>query len=159
MAHNFVGTHSCPTPHGCPTVRPDPTRLWYVLRQIVPGHSSHENDFERQISVGTLVSSQERRALFVPLMNRLQTAGQPLVFVPSGSHRNCTRICRGIMKTQRRLLTNLHPVRFKEPRMHLVLPVLNKHDLHEKGSHSQKGIVPLFGGQEQRAFLVPLINR
>ena len=33
------------------------------------------------------------------------------------------------------------------------------HALHEKGLQRQKGIVPLVGSQEQRALLVPLINR
>ena len=31
--------------------------------------------------------------------------------------------------------------------------------LHEKGLQRQKGVVPLFGSQEQSALLVPLINR
>ena len=39
----------------------------------------HEKGLQRQIGVGTLVSSQGRRALAVPLVNRLSTAGQPLV--------------------------------------------------------------------------------
>ena len=33
------------------------------------------------------------------------------------------------------------------------------HALHEKGLQRQKGVVPLVGSQEQRALLVPLINR
>ena len=33
------------------------------------------------------------------------------------------------------------------------------HALHEKGLQKQKGVVPLVGSQEQRAPLVPLINR
>ena len=33
------------------------------------------------------------------------------------------------------------------------------HALHEKGLQRQKGVVPLFGSQEQSALLVPLINR
>ena len=35
--------------------------------------------YRDKIGVGTLVSSQERRALAVPLINRLSTAGQPRV--------------------------------------------------------------------------------
>ena len=46
---------------------------------LVPGHALHEKGLQRQIGVGTLVSSQERRALAVPLINRGSTAGQPLV--------------------------------------------------------------------------------
>ena len=36
----------------------------------IPGHALHEKGLQRQIGVGTLVSSQERRALAVPLINR-----------------------------------------------------------------------------------------
>ena len=36
----------------------------------VPGHALHEKGLQRQIGVGTLVSSQERRALAVPLISR-----------------------------------------------------------------------------------------
>ena len=39
----------------------------------------HEKGLQIQKGVGTLVSSQERRALAVPLINRLSTAGQPRV--------------------------------------------------------------------------------
>ena len=46
---------------------------------FLPGHALHEKGLQRQIGVGTLVSSQERRALVVPLINRLSTAGQPRV--------------------------------------------------------------------------------
>ena len=46
---------------------------------LVPGHALHEKGLQRQKSVGTLVSSQERRALAVPVINRLSTAGQPLI--------------------------------------------------------------------------------
>ena len=45
----------------------------------IPGHALHENGLQRQIGVGTLFSSQERRALAVPLINRLSTTGQPRV--------------------------------------------------------------------------------
>ena len=37
---------------------------------LFPGHALHENGLQRQIGDGTLVSSQEERALFVPLINR-----------------------------------------------------------------------------------------
>ena len=36
----------------------------------IPGHALHEKGLQRQIGDGTLVSSQERRALAVPLINR-----------------------------------------------------------------------------------------
>ena len=44
-----------------------------------PGHALHEKGLQRQIGVGTLVSNQERSAPAVPLINRLSSAGQPLV--------------------------------------------------------------------------------
>ena len=39
----------------------------------------HEKGLHRQIAVGTLVNSQQRRALAVPRLKRWSTAGQPLV--------------------------------------------------------------------------------
>ena len=45
----------------------------------IPGHALHEKGLQRQIDVGTLVNSQQRRALAVPRLNRWSTAGQPLV--------------------------------------------------------------------------------
>ena len=46
---------------------------------LYPGLALHEKGLQRQIGFGTLVSSQERRALAVPLINRGSTAGQPLI--------------------------------------------------------------------------------
>ena len=40
-----------------------------------------------------------------------------------------------------------------------VPPSVPGHALHEKGLQRQKGVVPLVGSQEQRALLVPVINR
>ena len=37
---------------------------------FIPGHALHEKGLQRQIAVGTLVNSQQRRALAVPLVNR-----------------------------------------------------------------------------------------
>ena len=39
----------------------------------------HEKGLQRQIGVGTLVNSQQRRALAVPVINRGETGGQPVV--------------------------------------------------------------------------------
>ena len=41
-------------------------------------NDKHEKGLQRQMGVGTLVSNQERRALFVPVINRCSSAG----FVP-----------------------------------------------------------------------------
>ena len=49
----------------------------FSLRKI-PGHALHDNGLQRQIGIGTLVSSQKRRALAVPVMNRWSIAD----FVP-----------------------------------------------------------------------------
>ena len=42
-------------------------------------HALHEKGLQGQIGVGPLVSSQERRALFVPLIKRWSSAGQLLI--------------------------------------------------------------------------------
>ena len=36
----------------------------------IPGHALHETGLQRQMVVGTLVNSQQRRALAVPVINR-----------------------------------------------------------------------------------------
>ena len=89
-ANNSVGIQSCPTPPRHSAVRPDPTRPWYVwvldstsftvsyILIRTPGHALLEKGLQRQKGAGPLVSSQEERALLVPLLNRLSTAG----FVP-----------------------------------------------------------------------------
>jgi len=41
-----------------------------VLESMIPGHALHEKGLQRQIAVGTLVNSQQRRALAVPRLNR-----------------------------------------------------------------------------------------
>ena len=61
-----------PAPPSRPAVR-HPTRpargvSGFWLRQI-----------QKQLDVGTLVSNQERRAAVVPVLNRLLTAGQPVI--------------------------------------------------------------------------------
>ena len=45
---------------------------------LFTGHALHEKGLQRQTGVGTLVSRPEQRALLVPVINRLSTAG----FVP-----------------------------------------------------------------------------
>ena len=50
-----------------------------ILILIIPGHALHEKGLLRQENVGPLVSSQGKRALAVPVINRLSTAGQPLI--------------------------------------------------------------------------------
>ena len=47
-----------------------------------PGHALHEEVLQRQISVCTLVSSQERRAAVVLRINRLSTRRSTAGFVP-----------------------------------------------------------------------------
>ena len=47
--------------------------------RLIPGHALHEKGLQKQIGVGTLVSSQERRALFVLLINHGSAADKPVV--------------------------------------------------------------------------------
>ena len=42
----------------------------FGLAIFIPGHALHEKGLQRQIAVGTLVNSQQRRALAVPRLNR-----------------------------------------------------------------------------------------
>ena len=42
----------------------------YVSNFVIPGHALHEKGLQRQIGVGTLVSSQEQIGLLVALINR-----------------------------------------------------------------------------------------
>ena len=49
---------------------------------LFPGHALHEKGLQRQKGVGTLVSSQERRAAVVPVISRLSTACQPRALFP-----------------------------------------------------------------------------
>ena len=44
-----------------------------------PGHALYEKGLQRQKGIGPLVGSQERRALLAPVLNRSQTACQPLI--------------------------------------------------------------------------------
>ena len=41
-----------------------------LLMLLIPGHALHEKGLHRQKGAGPLVSSQERRVLAVPLINR-----------------------------------------------------------------------------------------
>ena len=54
-----------------------PMELLYC--SVFPGHALHEKGSQRQIGVGTLASSQERRSAVVPRINRLSTDYQPRV--------------------------------------------------------------------------------
>ena len=44
--------------------------LLLIIITTIPGHALHEKGLQRQIGVGTLVNSQQRRALAVPVINR-----------------------------------------------------------------------------------------
>ena len=70
----------------------------------IPGHALHEKGLQRQIGVGTLFSSQERRALAVPLINRGSTPdfvppsvyiGFPLFLLPKRRPGQCLRFAGG----------------------------------------------------------------
>ena len=82
----------------------------FGLDRSVP-NALHKKALQRQIAVGTVVSSQQRRALAVPvinrlsttcqpLVNRLSTACQPLVLCTTGFHRiSFVRACEETFKT------------------------------------------------------------
>ena len=68
------------------------------------GHALHEKGIQRQKAVRTLVNSQQRRALAVPLLNSCSTADEPLVngdFCSStGLHRiSFVRACEEMFRT------------------------------------------------------------
>ena len=58
-----------------------------------PGHALHEKNLQSQKGAGPLVSSQERRARFVPRLNRGSDADPPRI--QPGSNTDPTRIHRG----------------------------------------------------------------
>ena len=85
-------------PHRPAGRRPVPTRPGYVrvldstgILSLIPGHALHEKGLQRQITFGTLVNSQQRRALLVPLINRGSTGRfvPPPVYI--GFHCSCLR--------------------------------------------------------------------
>ena len=45
--------------------------IYIYMHTHIPGHALHENNLQRQLSDGTLVSNQERRAAVVPRVNQL----------------------------------------------------------------------------------------
>ena len=59
----------------------------YIYIYIL-GNALHEKGLQRQTGVDLLVSSQERRALFVPVINRLSIAGQPVISFLHFLHRS-----------------------------------------------------------------------
>ena len=74
------------------------------LRFLIPGRALHEKGLQRQIGDGTLVNSQQRRALAVPVINRGWTGCQPRVnrtFCSfAGLHRNSfVRACEESFRT------------------------------------------------------------
>ena len=60
--------------------------LHLVTNWEIPKHALHEKGLQRQIGIGTMVSSQERRAHFVPETKNLCTAGLLFVFLRHELH-------------------------------------------------------------------------
>ena len=91
--YNRMKSPRMPQPRTTDSQGSGPTRAYYVTIQsfrmnikfenshtyCFPVYALHGKGLQRQRSVGTLVSNQERRALLVPVMNRLLIAGQPRV--------------------------------------------------------------------------------
>ena len=145
----------------------------------VPGHALHEEGLQRQIGVGTLVNSQQRRALAVPVLNRGQTAGQPVVNRLFGSSTGLHRISfvhawrtRGAVGFQgdRNVGTlfcpaSPHPaVRPAPCRPDRCVSgfwtrQVPRNALHEKGLQRQIGVGTLVNSQQRRALAVPVMNR
>ena len=63
------GTKSAFRPYDKPVINRGST-AHFVPPSVFPGHALHEMSLQRQIGVGTLVSSQEQIALLVALINR-----------------------------------------------------------------------------------------
>ena len=92
-----------------PMRRPAPTRPWCVrvldstglitAAPGIPGHALPEKGLQRQIGVGTLVSSQERRALFVPRFNRTfcSSTGLHRISFVRASEESFTRVLFGTL--------------------------------------------------------------
>ena len=64
-----------------------------------PGHALHEKGLQRQIGVGTLLSSQKRRALFVPRFNRTfcSSTGLHRISFVRASEETFTRVLFGTL--------------------------------------------------------------
>ena len=58
-------------------LEPMPRSVLRPILTVIPGHALHANSLQRQIGVGTLVSSQKRRAVVVRQINQLSTGRQP----------------------------------------------------------------------------------
>ena len=55
---------------------------------VIPEHALHERDLQRQIGVGTLVSSHDKKTVAVLLIHRRYTGLQPVVY-----RRFCSSVC------------------------------------------------------------------
>ena len=147
----------------------------------------HEKGLQRQKGVGPLVSSQEQRALLVPLINRVINRWSTAGFVPpsvyigfrlfvllerrSGDVSSMPWRVRGTLVSWANSSVGIQscptpprrPAVRSDPTRPWYVRVLESqitgHALHEKGLQRQKGVGPLVSSQEQRALLVPLINR
>ena len=144
----------------------------------------HERGLQRQIGVGPLVSSQERRALVVPAINRSSTRCVPptvcigfrLFLLPEsrpGQLFSMRWAAKGsvVSWTNRSVCVPSCPappqrsaVRRRASNRSWYVRVLEPrnvpgHALHEKGLQRQKGIGPLVSSQEERALPLPLMNR
>ena len=60
--HRRIRTHTFRFPS-------DRRPILRARKSKIPGHALHEKGLQRQIGVGTLVNSQQRRALAVPVIN------------------------------------------------------------------------------------------
>ena len=83
-ANRPVGVRSCPLPPRTAALlwaapnRSARVMTVFWIRQV-PGHALHEKGLQKQKGDSPLFSSQEQRALLVPVINRLSTGCQPVV--------------------------------------------------------------------------------
>ena len=172
----------------------DLTRLWYVRvlgstgnmhacayvpghalhgkELYIPGHALHEKELHRQKGVGTLVSSQERRALAVPLINRGSSSPiglNGILFVRACKIRPFKKVVHDTLAGQTVGWLLGHPTRRRPvlpgpaaPRRSAVRCADPNRPWYVRVLDStgrQKGAGPLVSSQDHRAATFPRINR
>ena len=169
LANRSVGVPSCPSP----------PRSAALSRAAPPRAARGMSGFwTRLVKVCNHIQptfGREQRAAAIPLINRISTRCQASVVFPNSYHAPHEKVSWG--------LTGIGPLVSSQERRAAVVtrincgstadkPVVNRglcspiglhripgHALHEKGLQIQIGDGPLVSSQEQRAAVVPQINR
>ena len=115
-ADRSIGVPSCPSPPrpavplcaALSRIARGMSGFW--IRQI-PGYALHEKGLQKQISIGTLASSQKQRALLVSLINRWSTGrcvppsvyiGFPLFVLPKNRPQQLSFIRQRVRRSEGR---------------------------------------------------------